>query len=74
MIFIFGLQPKTIKQQQGSFDCPICQSQTQYSYQVQRSHISLFFLPLFAVGKEQASFKCLQCGTHLPQKFWPPEQ
>lgn len=71
MIFIFGVQPKKIREQEGWFDCPICQTQARYRLRTERSYVSVFFLPLFPVGKEHSTFACQQCGTLLPEKFIP---
>lgn len=71
MFFIFGVQPKTTVERTGSFQCPICQSQTTYQLRTQRSHLSLFFLPILPVGKPKAILQCLACYTVLPEKFLP---
>ncbi|WP_026353691.1 zinc-ribbon domain-containing protein [Vitreoscilla stercoraria] len=71
MIFIFGVQPKKISETEGLFNCPICQTQTTYRLSSSRSHLSIFFLPLFPIGKPNTTFVCLQCGTSLPEKFIP---
>lgn len=71
MIFIFGAQPKQLEHKTGEFDCPICQTRTQYSWRTQRTYASVFFLPLFPIGKPHSSLTCQQCHTVLPEKFLP---
>ncbi|MBP6553928.1 MAG: zinc-ribbon domain-containing protein [Vitreoscilla sp.] len=71
MIFIFGITPKQTASKIGEFTCPICQAASTYQWRSQRSYVSVFFLPLFPVGKERHILQCTQCHTVLPEKFLP---
>ena len=73
MIFIFGISPKQTALTTGEFDCPICQTTTTYQWRSQRPYVSVFFLPLFPLGKEQHILSCQQCHTMLPEKFLPAD-
>nr|WP_174506915.1 zinc-ribbon domain-containing protein [Acinetobacter sp. Marseille-Q1620] len=67
MFFIFGISPKTINTQSGQFLCPVCKTRYAYEIKEQRSYFSLFFIPVFPVGKpKQGLVKCLHCGTEMP--------
>ncbi len=71
MIFIFGITPKQTASVTGEFQCPICETTRTYRLRSQRSYVSVFFLPLFPVGKEQRILQCTECHTVLPEKFLP---
>ena len=71
MIFIFGITPKQTASVTGEFQCPICEATRSYRLRSQRSYVSVFFLPVFPVGKEQRILQCTTCHTVLPEKFLP---
>ena len=69
MFIIFGTTTKKIKEEDGFFLCPQCETLRAYSLQSYQSWFTLFFIPLFPVGeKRNRHVECKECGsTFIPR-------
>jgi hypothetical protein len=64
-IIIWGSRGLTKNLEQGEFYCPGCDSQRDYHLRQVREFFTLYFIPLFPVGKAQRYIECDTCkGTY----------
>lgn len=62
-VFIGGILPRTKIVDEGEFPCPR-DGQTQRYQRKRTNHwLTLFFLPIFPVGKVEEFVECSSCGT-----------
>ena len=67
MFFIFGVSPKTVKAEQGHFNCPVCRQASQFEILQKRNYLSLFFIKVLPVSKAKDPYLiCQSCGTVMP--------
>ncbi len=62
-MIIFGANPRNKTLGEGEFYCPRCQAQRRYLHRSSRPHFSLYFVPLFPIGKETEYVQCQTCGA-----------
>jgi hypothetical protein len=62
MMIIFGTRSRTKDLDSGQFFCPHCQGQRQYVRKEARPYFTLYFLPIFPVGKGGEFVECQTCG------------
>ena len=69
MFIIFGSTTRKIKEDEGYFLCPQCQTLRPYLLQSYQSWFTLFFIPLFPIGdKRNRHVECKECGsTFIPR-------
>jgi len=69
MFIIFGWKSRYIKEDKGVFVCPQCEAMRKYNKKSIQSWFTLFFLPIFPVGKkEDQHVECNQCEkTFYPE-------
>lgn len=66
MILIWGLRSRAKTLSTGQFFCPKCGTDRSYVLQQIRRWFTLFFIPLFPVGKPAGEqVKCSTCGTRF---------
>ena len=68
MFIIFGYRGRwsARRHETGEFFCPKCGGDRQYVRNVLRRWMTLFFVPLFPVGKVAAeAVRCTTCGTRF---------
>jgi hypothetical protein len=66
MILIWGLRARAKALSTGEFFCTHCGTDRSYVLQQLRRWFTLFFIPLFPVGKPLGEqVKCSTCGTHF---------
>lgn len=64
MLLIFGFRSRASKVSDGTFFCPHCGADRPYVLQQFRRWFTLFFLPIFPIGKaEGQQVKCGTCAT-----------
>lgn len=69
MFIIFGTTTRKIKENDGFFLCPQCQTLKPYILQSYQSWFTLFFIPLFPIGnKRNKHVECKECGTTFIQR------
>jgi hypothetical protein len=59
---------------EGSFQCPVCRTRTNYTQYSQRRWFSFFFVPLFPLSQTQEFVGCHQCGNQLNLQSLPASQ
>ncbi len=64
MIFIAGMQPKTVRVEKVAHACPACAHFEVYQKRIDH-YISFFFLPLLRVKKGEPFITCDHCGVIL---------
>ena len=69
MFIIFGCKSRYINEDEGVFVCPQCETLKQYNKKSIQSWFTLFFLPIFPLGKkEDRHIECHQCQrTYYPE-------
>ena len=68
MIFIGGIQPRTVKVEKAPMTCPHCAHPEVYWKRVDH-YLSLFFIPLFPIKRGGVPFLvCDHCGA-LPDGY-----
>lgn len=67
MIFIAGVQPRTVRIEKHAQACPSCAHFDVYLKRLDH-YISLFFIPLIRIKKGVPFFVCENCGTHQDQQ------
>jgi transcription elongation factor Elf1 len=60
-MIIFGTRAKTKDLDAGQFFCPHCQEMRQYVRKQARPYFTLYFLPVFPVGKGSEFVECQTC-------------
>lgn len=74
MFFIYGWGNRHKVVAEGSFQCPICRTRTNYTHYSQRRWFSVFFVPLFPLSQTQEFVGCHQCGNQLNLQSLPAGQ
>ena len=59
---IFGMQDVTTRGRDGKFNCPRCRAEKRYAHKSICSYFTLFFIPIFPVGKKREYIECFGCG------------
>ena len=68
-MIIFGWRGRTSIEQNGLFNCPVCNAKTQYVVSRSRPWFTVFFIPIFPVGSGIRAMICASCGTILDPDF-----
>lgn len=67
-IFIIGVAPRQKKISEGDFVCPSCQQKRPYTQVKSAQWLSLFFIPVFPLGKGEEYVTCHHCRqSYEPQ-------
>ena len=61
-IILFGTRGITSTLNHGEFYCPRCDHQEEYELKQQRPYFTLFFLPIFPIGRASRYVECAGCG------------
>jgi hypothetical protein len=67
MIFIAGVQPRTVRIEKHAQACPSCAHFDVYLKRVDQ-YISLFFIPLIRIKSGIPFLVCENCGTYQHQR------
>ncbi len=62
MFIIMGTRQRVRIIGNGQFQCPGCQAERAYARKEARPYFTLYFVPLFPVGKPVEYIECLTCG------------
>ncbi len=66
-MIIFGTRPRTKTIDTGTFFCPHCQTTRDYERKEARPYFTLYFIPLFPIGKPSEFIECTICRvTYTP--------
>jgi rubredoxin len=60
-MIIFGARPRTKTIGTGTFFCPHCQTTRDYERKEARPYFTLYFIPLFPIGKPTEFIECTVC-------------
>jgi hypothetical protein len=60
-MIIFGTRPRTKTIDTGTFFCPHCQTTRDYERKEARPYFTLYFIPLFPIGKPFELIECTVC-------------
>jgi hypothetical protein len=67
-MIVYGYRNREIEQGTGDFYCPKCEAQRQYKHKKIVRYFTLFFIPLFPLGKLSEYVECGVCGrTYKPE-------
>lgn len=67
-MIVYGYRNREIEQGTGNFYCPKCETQRQYKHKKIVRYFTLFFIPLFPLGKLSEYVECGVCGrTYKPE-------
>lgn len=70
-MLIYGYRNKEIEKGTGMFDCPQCREQRVYKRKHLVRYFTLFFIPLFPLGKVGEYLECQTCNiTFSPDWFY----
>jgi transcription elongation factor Elf1 len=62
-VIIFGTRVRHKVIGEGKFFCPKCQTQRPYQHKRASRYFTLYFLPVFPMGKMGEFIECQMCGT-----------
>lgn len=67
-MIIFGTRPRSKTIDTGDFFCPHCQTTRTYERKEARPYFTLYFIPLFPIGKPYEFIECTVCRvTYQPE-------
>src|SRR5262245_5418923 len=61
-IILWGSRGISSHLNEGTFYCPACERQCQYSLDQVREWFTLYFIPLFPIGSAHRYVECRRCG------------